>query len=97
MFINFFVLFISGGLEKRENTVLEDFRRADTLLEDRGRRTGQSGKGVVEYRSRYPEDAVCPFCVDNACLVAKEKGLYFPCKGFWFYGCTVYLLETKVS
>jgi hypothetical protein len=35
--------------------------------------------------------------VDNACLVAKEKGLYFPCKGFWFYGCTVYLLETKVS
>jgi hypothetical protein len=57
MFINFFVLFISGGLEKRENTILEDFRRADTLLEDLGRRTGQARKGVAEYKSQYPEDA----------------------------------------
>jgi hypothetical protein len=77
------------------NSSSGDYRRADTLLETYHREKKQTDQKVVEYNPRYPENVRCPFWrEDDSCGVAKEKGFYFWCEGFWFYGCTVYLLKS---
>jgi hypothetical protein len=74
-----------------DNSSSGDYRRADTLLE-----AYKKDQKVVEYNPRYPDTVRCPFWRgdDSSCGVAKEKGFYFYCEGFWFYGCTVYLLKS---
>ncbi|MEM4727268.1 MAG: hypothetical protein QXD04_03335 [Candidatus Bathyarchaeia archaeon] len=68
-----------------------------SLLEYRRASEAAGGSGGAPSNPRLVTDLPrCPYASDrDQCLIAREKGFWFGCTGFWPYGCEVYLKRRK--